>query len=173
MPNAISISGFTEFAGKLHKLPQVLQDRSGETVKFAAATWEQGAEQAAPVDQGRLKGEIKVVRNSALSYSIVVNSEQAPWIEWGTKSKVRVPGELAAYASQFKGRGSTLKGKGTAKEMIFAWCKRKGIPPEAWYPIYRSIMANGINPQPFFFIQRPRVEKQFLQDLRQVLNKLD
>lgn len=157
----------------MKNLPAVLQKRVGETVKFAAGTWEQGAKNDAPTDQGRLRNEIKSVKNSEASYSVVANSEQAPWVEWGTKSRVKVPAELQAYAAQFRGRGSTLKGKGSAKEMIFAWCKRKGIPPEAWFPIYRSIMVNGIKPQPFFFIQRPKVEKQFIADLKQVLNKLD
>lgn len=173
MPNNISISGFNELAAKLKKLPANMERQVTDVVRFAATTWEQGAKTAAPVDQGRLKNEIRSVKKNASTYQVVVNSEQAAWIEWGTKSRARVPAELASYAAQFRGRGSTLQGKGTPMQMIFEWCRRKGLPKEAWYPIYRSIMATGINPHPFFFIQRPRVEKQFIDDLRQVIKTID
>lgn len=173
MPNLITLTGFAEFEAKLQNIPKKLQNELGQVAKFAADTWEQLAKKDAPVDQGRLRNEIKAVKLSNIAAEVVVNSEQAPWIEWGTRSRVRVPAELVAYASQFKGKGSTLKGKGTAKEMIFAWCKRKGIDKKAWYSIYRSIMINGIRPHPFFFIQRPKVEKQFTQDVRDILTSLD
>lgn len=142
-----------------------------EVIGFAGGTWEQKAKQAAPKDQGRLVNEIRSVKRAQLKHEVVVNSEQAPWMEWGTKRRVRVPSDLTAYAATFKGKYT--KGKVSAKKAIFEWCKRKGIDKKAWYSIYRSIMVNGVKPHPFFFIQRPAVQKQLLQDLRDVLTALD
>jgi Bacteriophage HK97-gp10, putative tail-component len=169
LPNAITISGFSEFAGKLKKLPESLQRQVDQVAGFAAATWEQGAKTDAPTDQGRLKNDISSAKIKLGNWQVTVNAEYAPYIEWGTKTRVKVPAGLSVYAAQFKGAGDGKE----PKKFIYEWCKRKGIDPKLRYIIYRSIMINGVNPHPFFFIQRPKVERQFIADLRQVLTKLD
>lgn len=169
MANLINLSGFKEFEDKLKALPDRVQKLTGEIAGFAAATWEQGAKRDAPTDQGRLKNEIKAVKRDAVTFEVVCNSEQAPWMEWGTKSRVKVPADLQAYAAQFKGKGT---GK-DARRHIFEWCKRKGIEERLWYIIYVSIMRTGVRPHPFFFIQRPKAEKQFINDLKDILSTLD
>ena len=167
MPSIV-LSGFEEFQGKLKGLPALMQREVGAEIQDASRRWESRAKQAAPVDQGRLRNSITSRKTGVMSAEVTVNSEDAPWLEWGTKTKVRVPSELQAYASQFRGKGSGRD----AKKMIYEWCKRNGIPEEAWYPIYRSIMRFGINPHPFFFIQLPLIQVELRKNIPNILNTL-
>lgn len=162
----VNLLGFEQFAAKIKALPKVLLAEVNNEIKDAGRSWEQGAKRMAPKDQGRLYGEIHATSTRPLTTEIVVNIDYAPYVEWGTKSKVRVPSDIADYAAQFKGKGTA----GSARKFIYAWCKRKGIPEEAWFAIYRSIMINGIRPHPFFFVQRPRVEKELIQHIKTILN---
>lgn len=165
MPTTITLSGFKEFEQKCKNLPAILLEELDGEVEDAARVWASLAKRDAPKDQGVLVGQISstsVVNHTAESVS---SSDHSAYLEWGTRTKVHVPAELQAYASQFRG----AKG-GNAKEFIFAWCKRKGIPEQFWYVVYRSIMIKGINPHPYFFIQFPIVEKQFIGNCRKILN---
>jgi hypothetical protein len=68
---------------------------------------------------------------------------------------VSVPADQQEYAAQFKGSGlSSL----SAKEAVFAWCKRKGIPKKAWYAVYLKVMRVGTSPHPFFFPAANRIK---------------
>lgn len=165
--NTITLSGFKEFQDKLKNMNGILTREVDGVVKDAANVWEQRSKQDAPVDQGRLRNEIKSVHVKSMESQVVANAEHAPWVEWGTKTKVRVPAEIAQYAATFRGAG---KGTGKAKEMIYAWMNRVGIPKERQWFIFISIIVKGINPHPFFFIQRPIVEKQFIGDIKDILN---
>lgn len=167
MPNAISLSGFKEFENKLKSLPKVIEQEIGGEIQDAAQNWSQRAKQAAPVDQGRLRQEINPVRKTELTYEVVCNVDYAAYLEWGTKTKVRVPADIAGYAAQFRGGRS---GGGNAKEMIYAWMKRVGIPEGMQWIVFINIIVNGINPHPFFFIQMPQVKKEFITNIQNILN---
>lgn len=58
-----------------------------------------------------------------------------------------------------------LTGKGTGKSKFIAalkkWCKVKGIPQNAAFPIRRNIWKFGIKPTNFFTIPTTRRQKQF------------
>lgn len=164
----IQISGLKELQKKLKTLPQDLIDDVDFAMGDAARKYESLAAQAAPVDQGRLKGEITSYREAVMQWVVVSPNEVSAWMEFGTRSRVQVPGDLQAYAAQFKGAGS---GKGDPKKMIFDWCKRKGIEEAFWFPIFIKIMREGIHPHPFFFKHREPIKKQLNNDLKQVVGK--
>src|SRR5690349_3505940 len=144
MPATISIKGFKEFADKCNELPAELLQDFDEAAEIAAAEWELLAKQAAPVDIGFLKGGISHKKDKPGDWEVVSNAEYSAIMEWGSRLKVRVPADLQAYASQFKGQP---KG-GDAKKFIFAWAKRVGLPEDAWWPVFLSIMRTGVNPHP-------------------------
>lgn len=169
MANGVTIRGFKEFQAKLAKLPKHLLEEVDAVVEDAAGLWEQRAKQDAPTDQGRLRQSISWKAIKTGQWEIVSPVEYSAWVEWGTKTRVRVPPELSAYAAQFKGGGS---GK-DAKKMIYEWCRRKGIPENLWYVIYRSIMIKGVYPHPYFFVQAPFVEKQLFADLKRIVENYD
>lgn len=166
MPNTIVLSGFKEFQGKLKNLPKTVMKQLDREVQDSAELWMERSVNDAPIDQGRLKQQISVKKIKDAEWEMISASDYSAFIEWGTRSRVNVPGDLAAYAAQFK--GST--GQTGAKEFIYAWCRRKGIDPKLWYVIYRSIMIKGINPHPYVFIQRPFVESFLINNLKPILN---
>lgn len=166
MPNTVTLTGFDEFSRKMENLPKVIEEEVSEEIKFAAKDWEGRATRSAPADQGRLRGAIKGFVIHPLEAEVVVNVEYAPYIEWGTKTKVRVPADIAGYAAQFRGARA---GAGNAKRMIYAWMKRVGIAEEFWWPVFHSIITKGIKPHPFFFIQRPIIEKELIAHIKNIL----
>lgn len=171
MANGIRLEGYAEYQRLLKKAGKSLNEEARMYVYDAALSLEEKAKMSAPTDQGRLKNSIRT-KSIESGYEVVVDSVQAPWMEWGTKSRVQIPSELASYAAQFKGEGQSGAKKGEAKRAIFDWAKRKGIPPERWYLIYRSIMRYGVQPQPFFFKHLPAVRQQLLNDLKLLVDSL-
>lgn len=167
MPTSITLSGFKEFEDKCESLADVLLEELDGEVEDAARVWAGLAVDAAPVDQGLLKGLISSGQVSDHSADVTSSAEHSAWMEWGTKSRVSVPAELQSYASTFIGGG---KGSGNAKEMIYAWMGRVGVPKEFQWPTFISIITKGVHPHPFFFIQEPIVEKQFLENCQKILN---
>lgn len=62
-----------------------------------------------PVDTGALKQSIqsqpiKVTKNQ-ITGGVEVGADYAPYVEFGTGTRVKVPSELNAFAAQFKGDG--------------------------------------------------------------------
>lgn len=166
MPTGIDLKGFKEFQKKLENLPHELEEEIDAEVADAGKLWEQRAKQDAPVDQGLLRSQIRFDKTKNLESQITSPVDYSAYIEWGTKSRASVPAEIASYAEQFRGG----KGNGgEAKKMIFAWMDRVGIPKEAQYPIFISIITKGIKPHPYFFIQQPIVEKELIGHIQSIL----
>ncbi len=166
MPNTVTLTGFKEFEDKLRRLPKVLAHEIDGEVEDAARLWDDLAKQDAPKDVGTLAGLISKRKNKDMDWEVASGAGYSAFIEWGTKSRVRVPADLAAYASQFRGGGA---GAGNAKAFIYAWMKRKGIPEKFWWITFHSIITKGIHPHPFFFIQAPFVEKQLYTGVKRIL----
>lgn len=167
MANTINLTGFDEFARKMQNLPKVIEKEVTAEIGFAAKDWEARASRSAPVDQGRLRSAIRGFVVAPLNAEVVVNIDYAAYVEWGTKTRVRVPASIASYAAQFRGG----RGAGNAKRFIYAWMKRVGIPEEFWWPVFHSIITKGIKPHPFFFIQKPIIEKELVGRVKNILNE--
>lgn len=68
------------------------------------------AKSKAPRYQSRLINSIRpIASKNRLSVRVNTNVEYAPFVEFGTKSKVQVPAELAEYALQFKSKSPANK----------------------------------------------------------------
>lgn len=143
--------------------------RSAEReIERSARNIERDAKRKAPTGaNNRLKTSIDV-RGSQLSREVFTDVRYAPYVEFGTKSKVKIPPGLESYAMQFKGnKGGSFE---DFEKNIKVWAKRKGIPEEAVYPIMMSILHNGIKAQPFlfpaFFAEQPQLLKRLKKVLR-------
>lgn len=167
MSTTVVLRGFKEFERKLLGMPNELKEEIGGEVEDAARLWATKAKQDAPKDVGTLAGSITSFVTGVMSAEAVSPVEYSAYVEWGTKSRVRVPAELQAYASQFRGGG--IK-SGKAKEFIFAWMNRVGVPKGRQYITFLSIIRKGIHPHPYFFIQMPIVEKQLNTNVKTILN---
>lgn len=120
------------------------------------------------VDTGILRSKTQVDIATAKNPIALVYSgtDYAPFVEFGTKSKVSVPAELKSYARQFKGSK-----KGSFDELlkkIEKWANRKGLPREAVFPIALSIARNGTSAKPFLFPAYFKNRKNFIKAMRGV-----
>jgi len=143
--------------------------KNGEVaIESSARKIESQAKRNAPTGvSNRLMTSIDV-RGSKLEREVFTDVKYAPYVEFGTKSKVDIPPGLEGYAMQFKGKGS-----GSFKDFeasIKLWAQRKDIPEEAVYPIMKSILHKGTKAQPFlfpaFFAEQPQLIKKLKKVIR-------
>jgi hypothetical protein len=106
----VNVIGFKELESKLKNLPVTLRKEVGAEIQFAGERFTELARKDVAKDTGQLAGSIRPVRTSELSVEVVVGKEYAPYVEWGTITRVQVPSELASYAAQFKGKGLRKNG---------------------------------------------------------------
>jgi HK97 gp10 family phage protein len=163
----IEARGLKELKKKFGKIPENVANEVDGVLAYGANEFVNRAVNDAPVDQSELRQKISAKREAVMWHEVVSGAEHSAWVEWGTRSRVQVPAELQSYAAQFKGGG----GKKGAKQAIYEWCRRNGIPEEAWFSIYKKIMTVGITPQPFFFKQVPAVQAAVQKKLQPAIRK--
>lgn len=150
-----------------------IQDRVDDELADATEVMATTSKKYAPVDVGFLRNNISASRVSYLQMELVSGAEYSPYIEFGTKSYVRIPNGLESYASQFRGgKGS----KGKLFENIKAWLKRKEsglnskeLESKAKYLTY-IIATKGIKPQPFFFRAYDEIKPSLIRNLKSIIN---
>ena len=118
-----------------------------DEIKTTAERIESLAKQKAPVDMGGLRASIQS-EGDGLIWKVAANEEYSGYVEFGTKTKVSVPPEMQEEAEKFKsGRTSEV----SFRAAIEGWVRRKGLPPEAVWPIMAKILGVGIEPKPFMY----------------------
>lgn len=167
------IIGMDHLLDRLRKAPDNITKQVDQILSRGAEDIAGEAKQRAPVDQGFLKNEIKARHVEILSHEVVSLNSISPYVEFGTLHKVQIPSGLEEYAAQFKGdfaSGTYSEGGGlTAQEAIFAWCKRKGIEEDAWWPIYISVITTGSKAHPFFFPAVERIKPIIINQVEKAL----
>lgn len=155
-------NNMASFKTKAQGFQDLIQDEIFATTEDIATK----AIQDVPVDKGMLKNSINT-QVTELKGVVEVMSEYAPYIEFGTGTKVDV-GNYADYANEFKGRnhGSMAEFEQSLRD----WIKSKGIEESALYPIMMSILRLGIAPQPFLF---PNFEVETNKMLDRLKKKID
>lgn len=111
-----------------------------------------------------LFNSIKVVMdNGKLIARVEVNKDYSTNLEFGSKSKMQVPA----------GVDINLKPETTFDELyqsIKLWCKRRGLPKEAAYPIARQIAKVGQEAHPFLHPAYMEEKPKFTSKLKKVFN---
>jgi hypothetical protein len=121
------------------------------------------AARTAPGNLGKLKGSFNIDIGNSLFKSVFSTVQYAPYVEFGTRGKARIPAGFEAFAAQYKTSGKGAKG---AWEAIDFWIKRNGIDPKFTFVIFRSIMRNGIAPQPFMIPSYEKEKPELLKRLK-------
>jgi len=101
---------------------------------------------------------------------LISNVYYAPYIEFGTGAKVRVPAELNNYASQFRG-----KKRGDFRQFVKAleaWLKRKGGNTKFAFIAALNIIKNGQEARPYFFPPYLRKRKELLSRINTVIKRI-
>ena len=133
-----------------------IQGKIKAQINKSALAIETGAKIKVKTDQGRLNTSILAkFSDGGLTSLVGTDVDYAPFVEFGTKSKVEIPAGLEAYAMQFKGSKSGSWDDLVRK--ITAWARRNGIEEEAIPLIAMKIAKNGVKARPFLF---PAVEEE-------------
>jgi hypothetical protein len=164
----IQIDGLQRLQKVMKRLPSSLKKEINAEFGAIGDEWKGAAQQDAPVNNSRLRASISKKRED-LSVEIVAQAGHAGYMEFGTKSKARVPAELSSYASQFRGKGDN--GGVSAIDALTKWVQRKGLNNMTYnvksrkksyknkteaakaiaFLIFRKIKKYGVAPQPFLF----------------------
>ncbi len=163
------VRGIPQVIAELRRFGVDAEKQIGFETEAIAFQIEGDAKKLAPKNFGKLAQSISKRKVNALTQAVTVNEYYGAYMEFGTGSKVRVPAEFAEMAAQFKGhRGGTFE---QGLEAIRIWCRAKGIPEEAAYPIFAKILGAGVNPQPFLFPAYQKGKKDYLANLKKLLER--
>lgn len=139
-------------------------------VKTAALLGETDAKLLAPKNLGTLRNSIKAKKIDEHSYYLTASAPYAGFVEFGTGGKVDIPKGFEKVALEWKnaGKGSFEDGL----EAIKAWCRNKGIDEAAAYPIFISILNEGIEPRPYLIPAARYAATQLLSMLAESVKEL-
>ena len=174
---SVTIKGLSSTISELRKFGEKAEKLINAETQSTAFNIEEDAKKRAPKNFGKLAQSISTSQpisdknKSIISRVITVNEIYGAYMEFGTGSKVNVPAEFADMAATFKG-----KKQGTFKqglEAIKVWCKAKGIPEEAAYPIFAKILGAGINPRPFLYPAYIKGKSEYQNNLERLLKSLN
>lgn len=164
------VKGFDIYAKDLKNASKTLRILADAETSASAETIARSARIKAPLNDGALRGSIQTDKLAEGKHAVNASAAHAPYIEFGTRSRAKIPSDLAEYAAQFhKKTGRTGE---QAKLEIYEWCRKKGIPEERWFGIFISIMTHGIKPQPFLFPSVAEEEPRFYERLKKLLDNL-
>lgn len=143
---SLDISGVAEIKKAIADVNTKVTDGLNDELKASALNIQKAAKRAAPANLGGLRGSIGV-SSEYLSSNVFSTVSYAPYVEFGTGGKVSIPSGFDEFAAQYKGKkgGKWVEFLAAIKQ----WVKRKGIDEKLAYVIARSILRNGIRPQPF------------------------
>ncbi|HTE24955.1 HK97 gp10 family phage protein [Flavitalea sp.] len=191
MPFSIKVEGLEQVLSRFKTFPERIQKAVSSELKLSAERVKRLAVKDAPGDRGTLRQNITVNQSTGIAFTTVVQNRTAAYMEWGTKSKRRIPAELMAYASSFQGPGP--KGGPSMQDAIQAWVKRKKIAgtysvktkrrtgnkatkekqdKALAFVIARSIRKNGVNPHPFFFKNVFIVRDELIKSIENIMKGL-
>jgi len=108
------------FRTQLRKFNSKKTEKLKKVTKVAIHSIASGARRRCPRHHSRLYTSIKpLISDTGLSGRVWTNVEYAPYVEFGTITKVDVPIELTEYALQFKGRGIRKRGGMKARPFLY------------------------------------------------------
>lgn len=166
----MAVQGVRETIAKIKAFGEEAKKKINSETEAIAFQIEGDAKRLAPKNFGKLAQSISKSKVSDAKYKITVNEFYGGYLEFGTGTKVNVPAEFKDMAEGFRGgRGGTFT---QGLESIKLWCRAKGIPEEAAYPIFAKILGAGINPQPFLYPAWQKGKKDYLKNLKKVLKNL-
>lgn len=190
----VTLTGLDKILNIFHQLPKRVQKAMLNEFQESANEIKVGAQRDAPKDEGRVSKSISIkkMKGDEFGFEVVVQSNYAAYLEFGTKKHYRPQPGLEDVAAQFK--GPTGDTESDPLKAITAWVKRKGLAAnfsvktrartrrnkneaklekQIAFLIYRKIMRDGIKAQPFLFKQvepaETRLKKRLADIIQQVI----
>lgn len=154
-----------------------VRDETAELIDESLRSIQIKAQRNAPVDDGVLRSSIQVehVKDPKHPFGYVeVRAKYGPFVEFGTKSKTRIPAGLEGLAQEWKAK-ARQESKGDFQDLvnkIKVWAPKHGIPKDAAFIIAVNIVRDGVEAQPFlfpaYFSEVPEIEKGLIRILKKV-----
>lgn len=187
---SFQVQGLDRLLKVFNELPKQVQKELQAELSITAKEIRDGAKRDAPADEARLKQSITVTEPSNLTFEIVAQTSYAGYLEFGTKTRTRIPAGLENIASQLKGPSG---GQSNPIDALQQWVKRKGIAGtfstksrrrlgnkatkeqqdrQAAFIIWQKIRKYGIKPHPYFFKQMAPAEERLRRRLVAIINDL-
>lgn len=164
MSFTVEVKGINDVVKRIKRLGDEVAEDADKAMGYSARKIQRDAKKNVAVDTGDLRASIHVI-DKKLEKEVKTDKTHAPFVEFGTKSKVDIPSGLEQYAMQFKSSGGNFA---DLLEAIEGWTSRKGISPEFAFPIALRIAQNGVSARPFLF---PAYFKE-LPKIKNELNKI-
>jgi hypothetical protein len=167
---SIGVKGVSGVIAELRKFGKDAEKQIAGETEAIAFQIEGDAKRLAPKNFGKLAQSISREKIKSALYKVTVNEIYGAYMEFGTGSKIKIPAEFSDMAKTFKGAksGKTFE---QGLEAIKIWCRAKGIPEEAAYPIFAKILGAGVNPQPFLYPAWVKGKKDYLANLKKALDR--
>lgn len=171
-----NVIGLDQYLRQIESAKRDVQARVSDELRASAMEFEAMAKRNAANNGGNKGGLQKSIGHrqiNAFNYEVFAGVFYAPFIEFGTKKKVRIEPGFEDIAAQFRG----IKGKGvlTLLEAIKQWVKDKGIAKgkkadKVAMNIARSIYRNGISPKPFFYKNVAPIRTKLLENIKRIVD---
>lgn len=187
----MKITGADELIKQLRQMEATIQKETKDIVFDSATDIETGAITKVPVNMGQLKqGVFKRSLNRGLSFIVGSNTSYAPFVEFGTRSKLKIPPGYEKLAARFKNSGGGNFDE--FLESIIDWVDKKKLTgtysiktkrrtgnkaannaeiKRVAYLIAMSILKKGINPQPFLIPSYEKGGDDMIKKLRELLER--
>ena len=167
---SVTIKGLSSTVSELRKFGKDAEELINAETQSTAFNIEEDAKKRAPKNFGKLAQSISHLKVKPALYKVTVNELYGAYMEFGTGTKVSVPAEFSQMANNFKGKkqGSWKQGL----EAIKVWCRSRGIPEEAAYPIFAKILGAGINPRPFLYPAYIKGKSEYIKNLNTLLKNI-
>ena len=162
---SLDISGVKQIEQAIKKMDKAATEGLMKEMDASALNIQKAAKRRAPGFDGKLRQSLMIsIGNRGLSRTVVSTVKYAPYVEFGTRSKVQIPPGYEGFAAQFKGRGG-----GTFRELfdsMVRWVKKKNLAQITnsytgrkstkkadvnYLAMYIAwlIIRHGVRPQPF------------------------
>lgn len=106
----INIIGLDKLIKDFEQKPVQFKKEVTDVLRNGAKTFVRNAQRDAPRDMGFLANLISFMQVGELTFMVISASRYSPYLEWGTITRVSVPGDQQEYAIQFKGKGIRKNG---------------------------------------------------------------
>lgn len=159
---------------RLKALDKELPDKIDKVVQANGSEMAQTARRLAPRDVGQIRQSIRKRKVREMEAAVTAGARHSAYMEFGTGGKFYAPEELQQQAAAARSlpKGTFAEGLKSIK----GWARRQGIEESAAFPIFMSILKNGLKPQPFMYpalkLQEPQLEKDIEDLLRKTLGKI-
>lgn len=170
----VKLTGVQKIINQLAKVENEISAEVDAELQASLSKMERDAKRAAPANFGQLRNSIGNRKESKLRYSLFASAWYAPYVEFGTRGKAKVPAELEGVGQQIQGRASRGNFKAFV-ESIYLWGTKKKIIKKDdrnhALNIARKIYKEGIAPQPYLWPAFVAERSKLVDRIRAVVNR--